>query len=119
MRIIEKNDKTKGLFSSEKYVINDKIYKLQGVTYDKPSRTTIEIGKDVHIDDEYGIFMNHSFTPSCMIKDGYIVALCNINENDELTFNYNSSETSMACPFVDSETNEQVYGQMKLNLGNN
>ena len=41
--------------------INDKIYKLKGVIYKEPSRTTIEIGKNKHIDDEYGIFMNHSF----------------------------------------------------------
>jgi len=119
MKIVEKNDNNKSLFSSEKHIINEKIHKLNGITYDKPSRTTIEIGKDVHMDDEYGIFMNHSFTPNCMIKDGYIVALCDINEDVELTFNYNSSETSMACPFVDNETKQQVYGQMNLTIEHN
>lgn len=114
MKILEKNG-NKGLFSSENYNINDKIYKLKGVIYKEPSRTTIEIGKNKHIDDEYGIFMNHSFSPNCIIKDGYIVALIDININDELTFNYNDNETSMACPFMDNDTNQYVYGKLDTN----
>ena len=111
MEIIEKNGNSKGLFSTEKYNKKDKIYRLQGIIYERPSRTTIEIGKNAHIDDEYGIYMNHSFAPTCIIKDGCIFALCDINVNDELTFNYNENETSMSCPFVDNETKQNVSGK--------
>ena len=111
MNIVDKSDGTRSLYSNKEYNINEKIHLLTGTVYDKPSRTTIEIGINTHIDDEYGIFMNHSFSPSCKIQDGYIIALRNINSNDELTFNYNDSETSMACPFVDNETKQNVSGK--------
>ena len=113
MKIKEKNELNKnGLFSDEKYQVNDKIYKLRGIIYKKPSRTTIEIDINTHIDDEYGIYMNHSFSPNCIIKDGSIIALCDINDNEELTFNYNENETKMACPFIDNTTNQKVSGKI-------
>jgi len=110
MEIKEENN-FKGLFSSEKYAINTKIHKLEGEILNKPSRTTIEIGVGQHINDNYGIFMNHSFEPSCKIDNGYITAIRDIDIGDEITFNYNSSETSMSCPFVDSKTNKMVNGK--------
>ena len=109
MKII--GDYNKGLFSDKKYKKNNIIHKLTGSVYDKPSRTTIEIGTNAHIDDEYGIYMNHSFSPNCIIKEGCIVALCDIDENNELTFNYNENETLMACPFIDKLTKKSVAGK--------
>tara|TARA_B110000858_G_C17585412_1_gene373165 strand:+ start:370 stop:702 length:333 start_codon:yes stop_codon:yes gene_type:complete len=109
MKII--GDNNKGLFSDKKYKKNNIIHKLTGSVYDKPSRTTIEIGTNAHIDDEYGIYMNHSFSPNCIIKEGCIVALCDIDENNELTFNYNENETLMACPFIDKLTRVCVAGK--------
>ena len=44
--------------------------------------------------------MNHSFNPSCYIKDDNIVALHDIEPGTELTFNYNENEVDMACPFI-------------------
>jgi len=111
MKIVKKSDDTKALFSDEKYKKDDKIHLLSGTIYETPSRTTIEIGKNIHIDDDYGIYMNHSFSSNCIIKDGYIIASCDIIENDELTFNYNESETTMSCPFVDNETKQNVSGK--------
>jgi hypothetical protein len=113
MKIKEKNDSnTKGLFSDKKYQVNENIHKLKGIIYQIPSRTTIEIDTDKHIDDEYGIYMNHSFSPNCVIKDGSIIAVCDINENEELTFNYNENETKIACPFLDHTTNQKVSGKI-------
>ena len=43
--------------------------------------------------------MNHSFDPSCKIDGKNVVAVKNILIGDELCFNYNESETHMACPF--------------------
>jgi|TARA_B110000467_G_C17824609_1_gene216782 hypothetical protein len=108
---IKTQNENKGLFSDKKYKINEKIHKLAGVIYDQPSRTTIEIAKNSHIDDPYGIYMNHSFLPNCAIKDGYILSICNIDEDDELTFNYNENETVMACPFIDNATKQHVNGK--------
>lgn len=114
MKIIEKSN-FKGLFSEKQYQKDAIIHKLQGKTYNKPSRTTIEIGKNIHIDDNYGIYMNHSFSPNCIIKNGCIVAIKNIKINEELTFNYNENETSMAFPFVDNITKKKVSGKENKN----
>ena len=111
MKVIE-TDTGKGLFSENVYVYGDIIHRLEGPIYNKPSRTTIEIGEGKHIDDEYGIYMNHSFNPSCKIENRCIVALNNINIGDELTFNYNENESSMSCPFIDVESNKYVSGRL-------
>ena len=44
MKIVKKCENFHGLFSDTSYSKNDIIHKLCGSIYDKPSRTTIEIG---------------------------------------------------------------------------
>ena len=100
-----------GLFSSKKYLINNVIYTLTGAFKDKPDKYTIEIGENKHIIDELGIYMNHSFEPSVKIQGLYVISLKNIEIGDEICFNYNNTETSMACPF---KTNEGIVSG-KLN----
>ena len=53
----------------------------------------------MHIVDKYGSFINHSFQPNVSIQGNLIIAIKNINIQDEITFNYNESEINMACPF--------------------
>jgi hypothetical protein len=104
MKIIKKSNNFHGLFSDTSYSKNDIIHELCGSIYDNPSRTTIEIGINKHIDDEFGIYINHSFAPNCIIA-------CKDILEEELTFDYNASETSMSCPFIDNETNKEVKGR--------
>ncbi len=87
------------------------VLQLSGDISSVPTRTSIEIGPDRHIEDPVGRFINHSFEPSCVIRDGAVVALHDIAAGDEVTFNYNDNETSMACPFIDSNTNFPVHGK--------
>lgn len=90
----------KGLFATKDYSKGVIVYTLTGEIFDHPTRESIHIGNNKHIYDEYGIFINHSFTPNILI-DGYsMVALSNIQANDELTFNYNDTEINMANPFT-------------------
>jgi len=110
MEIKSKNN-NKGLYSLQEYKINTKIRRLEGDIRNKPTRTSIEIGHNKHIEDHYGKYMNHSFEPSCKIDDGYIVSIRDIENEDEITFNYNDSETKMAYPFKDNQTNELVSGK--------
>jgi SET domain-containing protein len=89
-----------GLYSTKNYTKNEIIYTLTGKQFNHPTRETIYVGDGKHIYDEYGIFMNHSFEPSCFI-DGYnVVALKDISPGDELTFDYNVNEPKMAAPFT-------------------
>ena len=74
----------KSLYATKSYKKDEVIYKLTGEILSKPTRTSIEIGINQHIEDEYGQFMNHSFNPTCKITHGSIVAIGDINNNDEL-----------------------------------
>lgn len=89
----------KGLFSTKKYVKGDIVHVLSGDIYNNPTRETIHIGDNKHIYDEYGIFINHSFCPNIYVNGRELVALCDIDINDEIVFNYNDTEINMAKPF--------------------
>ena len=64
-----------GLYSTQKYKSGISIHKLQGTILQKPTRTSIEIGKDQHIEDDIGKYMNHSFSPNCKIENGEIITI--------------------------------------------
>ena len=88
------------LYATKCYAKDEVIFVLTGITFDHPTRESIHIGNNVHIYDEYGIFMNHSFNPTTKINKYEVVALVDIREGDELTFNYNETEVNMASPFI-------------------
>ena len=94
-----RNTNENGLFATKKYTKGEKVHTLIGEIYDKPTRETIRIGYGRHIYDNYGIFINHSFNPNIEIYENEIIALHDINIDDELVFNYNENEGTMANPF--------------------
>lgn len=83
---------------------------LKGELLSKPNRYSIQIAENQHIMDNFAKYMNHSFNPNCIIKGYHIIALKQIFEGDELTFDYNATESKLACPFIDRETNKSVNG---------
>lgn len=93
------NSSEKGVFTTKKYTKGERVHTLIGKIYDKPTRETIRIGYGRHIYDNYGIFINHSFNPNIDIYYNDIFALHDINIDDELVFNYNKNEGTMANPF--------------------
>ena len=99
VRIIELINE-KGLFSTKKYQANDIVFVLSGKEYDHPTRETIYIGDGKHIDDKFGQYINHSFTPNVWINNRNVIALVDIMIDDEITFNYNDNEIDMAQPFI-------------------
>ena len=90
----------KGLYSTKQISKGDVVFVLTGQILDRPTRESIHIGNNCHIYDANGIYMNHSFEPTTFIDGCNVTALTNIEVGDELTFNYNSTEIAMACPFV-------------------
>lgn len=89
----------KGLYTIQAYKKGEIVFILSGEIFDKPSRETIHIGNNKHIYDSFGIFINHSFTPSVYIDNVNVIALHDISIDTEITFNYNTSEINMASPF--------------------
>ena len=92
--------KGKGLFSTKEYFSGEIVFTLSGDILDRPTKYSIHIGNNRHIMDTYGVYMNHSFTPTTEISGVNVIALQDIEINDELNFNYNHSELKMAYPFI-------------------
>ena len=75
------------------------VFVLSGRIFNQPTRESIHIGNNKHIYDEYGIFINHSFDPSVRIENINVIALKDLHDGDEITFNYNETEINMANTF--------------------
>ena len=99
-----------GLFATKKYNKGDTIFVLKGQETNYPTRESIYVGNNTHILDQMGQYINHSFEPTTQIQGYNVVALIDINENDEITFNYNENELTMAAPFT--VNGQQVCGKM-------
>ena len=93
----------KALFTT-KFIKKDEIvFILHGEILPEPNKYSIEIAENQHIIDKWGSYLNHSFNANTKIDGKNVVALRDIQENEELHFNYNDNETSMACPFQTAE----------------
>lgn len=107
-----RNDKDfKGVFTTRHYGKNEIILELKGAILEFPTRTSIQIGIDQHIEDPVGSFINHSFNPTAKIEKGRVVALTSLSKGQEVTFNYNSTEDKLAEPFKCKFTGEWVKGK--------
>jgi len=94
----------KGLILRKSVKKGENVFVLSGKIADHPTRESIHIGNNKHIYDEYGIFINHSFDPSVRIESVNVVALKDLHDGDEITFNYNDTEINMADTFHVGDT---------------
>ena len=99
-----------GLFTTQQYKKGDTILVLKGAETNFPTRESIYVGNNTHILDELGQYINHSFEPTTQIVGYNVVALVDVNNGDEITFNYNDSELTMAAPFTIN--GQQVCGNL-------
>ncbi|WP_053337311.1 SET domain-containing protein-lysine N-methyltransferase [Microscilla marina] len=99
MNIINNNG-FKGLFTSKSHKKGEVVMVLTGDILPYPTRTSIQIGESKHIEDKLGQYVNHDCQPSVEVKGNHLVALRDLNETEEVTFNYNVSETDMSSPFT-------------------
>lgn len=82
---------------------------LDGPLVDRPTRYTIQIGPDQHVDAEADPttgrghpnwrFLNHSCAPNTRIDGRSMIATKRIRAGDEITFDYETTEWDMAAPF--------------------
>lgn len=90
------------------------IRKLIGQEIDAPTRTSIQVKKDKHIEDEFGGFVNHSCNPSAMVKDGTLIATKYIDIGNEITFDYRQNEDTLASPFLCWECKKIISGKSTM-----
>lgn len=88
-----------------------KIFSLQGREFVKPTRHSVQIGANLHIDAarvrdgadsvrKYPYrFMDHACDPTALIRVRNVIARRDIEPGEAVTFNYNTTEYDMAEPF--------------------
>ena len=117
VKIKYKDILAKGLFADEFIPKNNIVLYLKGNYFPKPSRTSIQVGKDKHIESYEGGFINHHCDSNAEIRIhedfigrnlsnrtqpslvALVVAKKDILEGEEITFDYETTETELAEPF--------------------
>ena len=112
---IEETEKGKFTVSKKAFAKNDLIFYLEGGVQDFPTQYTIQIGPVWHLLPKVGMFLNHSCEPNGYIdvKNAAFRALRDINEGEELTFNYNTTEYDISKPFECWCGKENCYKEVK------
>ena len=80
----------------EGWVVHDL---TNGELVSEPTRTSIQIDEKSHVEDEVGGCINHSCQPSCKVNTFFVIALRDIKKGEEITFDYNQNEDTLASPF--------------------
>lgn len=103
------------LMATRPFTAGDEILWLEGQVVEAPTRYTVQIGAQTHLDTATGLdereklsrcpwlFLNHACEPNTRLggEDGRsLIALTEIDPGDELTFDYESNEACMAEPFI-------------------
>lgn len=105
----------KGLFSTADFRVGDVVCKIEGEIIKKPTRTSLQVGINEHIDVKEPImYINHSCNGNIGLKNDTFVAIDNIDCGDEITFNYNETELVLAEPFNCRDCGQLLKGKMFL-----
>lgn len=100
-----------GVFASKEIASGDRILDINGSLQPHPTRYSIQIGADEHIEchetlstDEMRArfpwrFLNHCCDPNASIVGRTLVARRTIREGEQVTFDYTTTELRMAEPF--------------------
>lgn len=87
------------------------MFRLDGELTRVPTRYSVQVGQGVHLDlpggcgaEEimdrfYWRFMNHSCSPSAVVRGRDVFSSRLIEPRQEITFNYNTTEFELAAPF--------------------
>lgn len=103
--------------ATRKIFQNSIIFESMGSIEDKASKHSVQIDANRHLlANNDLIYVNHSFNPNCHMKifadppKLQLVALRDIESDEDLSFNYNTSEWELSCPFQDCNTQKYVTG---------
>ena len=91
-----------GIYTTQSYKPNEILRVMSGKMLNIATQNSIHIGDNMHLEDEIGKYINHSFEPNIKIVGNKLVAIKYINIYDEITFNYNENELEIVSPFEDN-----------------
>lgn len=123
LAVRETNRGDKGLFATrainKKEIIFTFIGKLVPLSYPDPKALQVSETELLSSTVGYDDFLNHSCEPNCYVRFGEsveLVALRPIEEGEELSFNYNTTEYEMmtqGCHFACSCASRQCQGEVR------
>jgi hypothetical protein len=90
-----------GIYATKTYKTVDVVHVMTGKISNIPTHKSIHIGDNMHLEDDFGKYINHSFDPNVKVVNNKLIAIKDIDIYDEITFNYNDSELEMVYPFED------------------
>jgi SET domain-containing protein len=103
IRLIKKG--MRGLFANRTFNKGEIILLLKGNYFNKPTRTSIQVGNNKHVENYEGGLINHHCNPNTNIviipdvEPALVVANKTIFKGEEITFDYETTEEVMAEPF--------------------
>lgn len=105
-----------GVFALRAFKPGDTLFKMTGELRRSPTRTSVQIGDNLHIEDAMAGFINHSCVPNAKIdkQTHSFVATKEIAQDEEIVFDYNYNEDVLASPFVCGCCNRKITGKKTL-----
>lgn len=107
---VEVRDGHAGLVAATHVAAGKVLLELRGVLRPSPSRYSLQLSEDVHLDVGEGLppeqqrwmYLNHSCDPNAAVdvETRTLVALRDLQPGEEITFDYDTTEWAMAEPFV-------------------
>lgn len=116
--IIKEISGMQGLFASREYKINEVICEIKGEILNKPTRTSIQVENDKHINVKAPLaFINHSCFPNINIDSFKVKVVKPIKMGDQICFDYNFSEFDLANKFKCVDCGQWIKGKkFKVNF---
>lgn len=100
--VIRKGIEGRGVFATKKISKNTIIFKMHGDFVKAPTQTSVQIAEKLHIEDALAGLLNHSCNPTAKVDRQLqaLISLRDIEEGEEITFDYRMNEEHLAVPFI-------------------
>ncbi len=105
-----------GVYATHTIPENATLFIMQGKILNYPTRTSVQIDENRHIEDPIAGCMNHACKPNARVdrKNRAFISLRKIDKDEEITFDYRENEDALACPFVCSCCQKKITGKRLL-----
>lgn len=105
----------KGLFALKSFKIGEIVCVVEGEEIDAPSRTSVQVGINQHIDVKSPImYINHNCVSNIRLNLNRFEAIRDIQIGDEIVFNYLENEDILSNPFVCMKCGNLIKGRKLL-----
>lgn len=111
--VIKNGIEGRGVFATQKINKNTIIFKMHGEFLTSPTQTSVQIGDNMHIEDEIAGLVNHSCHPTARVdrQTQAFISMRDIAEGEEITFDYTMNEDKLAAPFICKCCGEVINGK--------